>query len=251
MAVSQDLADAVGTKVGGELAAVVADTALPLRVVAVVPTVPSAPGRVAVLADADTVSRALISAGRLDPVVDGWWVGDPSPATVTALRDLDLGEVTTRAEVAEELEAGPLRVTVPTVLVTLVVASVTLLLAGVALVLLGDRRRHAGEVARLRALGLTRRSARRLLLAEHAAFLVPLLVVGGLVGALASVALAPYLVRSDLGAAPVPTAVATWPWTAELLLLGGVVVGCVLLALLVSARVVRSAGPAELRAGEL
>ena len=58
-----------------------------------------------------------------------------------------------------------------------------LLLAGVGLVLSADRQRRSAEVVRLRALGLTRRDARRLLLAEHLAFLVPLVLVGALVGA--------------------------------------------------------------------
>ena len=46
-----------------------------------VPTVPSAPGQLAVLADVDALSRALIDGGRLDPVVDAWWVGRPAAGT--------------------------------------------------------------------------------------------------------------------------------------------------------------------------
>ena len=72
--VSQALADAVGTKVGGELSATVSTSALTLDVVDIVASVPSAPGQVAVLADVDTVSRALISSGHLGSVVDAFWV---------------------------------------------------------------------------------------------------------------------------------------------------------------------------------
>ncbi|WP_134742135.1 FtsX-like permease family protein [Nocardioides sp. 503] len=250
VAVSQDLVDAVGATVGADLSAIVEGAALPLRVTAVVPTVPSAPGEVAVLADADTISRALIRSGRLEPVVDAWWVGDPTPETVRAVQDLGLGQVTTRDGVSEELSEGPLRVTVPTALLTLVIAALVMLLAGVALVLGGDRQRRASEVARLRALGLSRRDAWRLLVAEHSAFLVPLVVVGAAVGALASVALGPHLVRSDLGDAPVPGAVVSWPWWGESLLVGGVLLGSLAVTAAVSAVHAHRSDPSYLRTGD-
>ena len=250
VAVSQQLADAVGAKIGGEISGTVGGAVLPLRVTAIVPTVPSAPGRIAVLADEDLLSRALIRAGRLDPLVDGWWVAHPTPQTVRSVRALELGEVTTRDDVTAQLAEGPLRVTVPAVLVLLVVAGATLLLAGAGLLVSADQRRRSAEVARLRALGLTRRGARRLLFAEHVAFLVPLVLVGALVGAVAAVALGPSLVRSDLGAAPVPSAVVAWPWWAEGGLVVGLVLGCVLIAAAVAVLHVRRAETALLRAGD-
>ena len=246
--VSQRLVDATGTKVGGRLSATVGGVALPLRVVAVVPTVPSQPGRAAVLADVDTLSRALVGAGHLDPVVDGWWIADPAPATQEALRHL--GTVATRAEVTGQLTHGPLRVTTPTALVLLTGAGVVLLLAGAVLVLGADQRRRATEVARLRALGLTRSEARRLLLTEHALLLAPLVLAGALVGAAATWALGPLLVRSDLGAAPVPRAVVVWPWLAELLLVGGLFALAAGAAALAAALQVRRADPALLRTDE-
>ena len=248
VAVSQQLADAVGTKVGGDLSATVGGAVLPLRVTAVVPTVPSAPGRLAVLADADLLSRALIRAGRLDPVVDGWWVADPSPQVVRALQATQLGEVTTRQGVGTELAEGPLRATVPAALVLLVLAGVALLLAGAGLLASADQRRRSAEVARLRALGLTRRSARRLLFAEHVAFLVPLVLVGTLVGTAAAVVLGPSLIRSDIGAAPVPSAVVSWPWWTEAGLLAGLLLGCVIIAAVVAVLHVRRAETSQLRA---
>lgn len=247
--VSQELVDAVGAHVGDELAATVGDTAVTLEVRAVVPSVPSAPGQVAVLADVDALSRALIDSGRLDPVVDSWWVSRPTPGTVEALTRLGVGEVTTRAEVAEQLAQGPLRVTVPTALLALVALATALLLAGIALVLGAERQRRAAEVVRLRALGLSRREARRLLLVEHLAFFVPTMVVGVLVGVLATIALAPHLVRSDLGAAPVPVAVVAWPWAAEGLLVGGLLLGTLVLTAVLSALQVREPRTSRLRAG--
>ncbi|NPD06151.1 FtsX-like permease family protein [Nocardioides sp. zg-1308] len=249
--VSQDLVDAVGARVGDELSALVGDAVLLLRVTAVVPTVPSAPGQVAVLADADMLSRALIDVGRLDPVVDGWWVGRPPAATAPALRSLGLGEVTVRQDVADQLAQGPLRVTVPTTLLALVAVAVVMLAAAVGLVRSAERQRRSSEVVRLRALGLSRRDARRLLVAEHLAFFVPLVLVGTLVGLLAAVSLGPHLVRSDLGAAPVPAAVATWSWATELLLVGGLVLVTLVLTAGLAAAHVRRSDPAQLRAGDL
>ena len=248
--VSQALADAVGTKVGGEVSGIVDGVVLPLAVTAVVPTIPSAPGRLAMLADIDTLSRALVHDGRVDPVVDAWWVADPDAGTVDALRALELGEVTSREEVADRLARGPLRVTVPAALLTLVVAAVVLLLAGVGLVVGGDQRRRAAEVARLRALGLTRRDACRLLLAEHGSVLLACLVVGVLVGAAAGVALGPSLVRSDLGGVPVPSAVVVWPWVPELALVAGVLLACAAITGVVTVARVRRADMARLRTGD-
>lgn len=250
VAVSQQLADAVGTEVGGSISATVGQTILPLRVAAVLPTVPSAPGRVAVLADLDTLSRALIHAGRLDPVVDGWWVARPTPRTERALRDLGFGEVTTREGVAAELARGPMRVTVPAALLVLVVTAALLLVAGAGLVVGGDRRRRADEVARLRALGLTRREVRQLLLVEHGALLVPLVLLGALAGAVAGVGIGPSLVRSDLGVAPVPSAVVVWPWTSEVALVGGLLLVCLVVVSAVTAARVRRSDPAGLRTAD-
>jgi FtsX-like permease family protein len=250
VAVSQQLADAVGTKIGGEISATVGGTVLPLRVTAIVPTVPSAPGRIAVLADVDTLSRALIHDGRLDPVVDGWWVAHPTGQTVSALRALQLGEVTTRAEVATQLAEGPMRVTVPAALVLLVAAGGLLLLTGAGLLVSADQRRRSAEVARLRALGLTSRQARRLLFAEHVAFLVPLVLVGAAVGVGSAAALGPSLIRSDVGAAPVPDAVVAWLWASEAALVVGLLLGCVVIAAVVAAIHVRRAETGQLRVGD-
>lgn len=248
--VSQDLVDAVGASVGDELSAIVGDAALLLRVTAVVPTVPSAPGQVAVMADADALSRALIDADRLDPVVDAWWVAHPTSDTVRDLRDLELGEVVLRQDVAAQLAQGPLRVTVPTTLLTLVALAVVLLLAAVALVLGAERQRRASEVVRLRAMGLSRRDSRLLLFTEHLAFFVPLVIVGALVGAASAVALGPWLVRSDLGTRPVPEVVVAWPWTAEFLLVGGLLLGTVVLTATFTVLHVRRSEPGQLRDGE-
>ena len=250
VALSERLADAIDAHIGDALEGNVGSTPLPLEVVAVVPDVPSAPGGAAVLADADAVSRSLIAGGQLEPVLDAWWVGAPTAQAERALGDLGFGEVVTRAGVTDDLARGPFAIIVPTVLSTLVVAAVVLLLAGVALVTGADLRRRATELARLRALGLPRRGAQRLLLAEHAAFLAPLMLLGICVGLAASWVLAPLMIRSDIGAAPVPAAVADWPWATAAVVLGGALLGSVLVTWVVAVRQVRASDRAGLRTGD-
>jgi hypothetical protein len=250
VALSEDLASAIDAKTGDELEGDLSSARLPLKVVAVVPDVPSAPGRPAVLADADAVSRSLIAGGQLEPFVDAWWVGDPTAQAERALDEIAPGSVVTRARVTDDLARGPFEVTVPTVLVTLVVAAVVLLLAGIVLVTSADRRRRSVELTRLRALGLPQRGARRLLLAEYAAFLGPLVVLGFFVGLAASWALGPLMVRSDQGAAPVPAAVLDWPWATAAPVLGGAVLGSALVTWVVAVRQVRASDRAGLRTGD-
>jgi predicted lysophospholipase L1 biosynthesis ABC-type transport system permease subunit len=250
VALSDDLADAIGSGTGDVLEGVIGDARLPLEVAAVVPDVPSAPGRPAVLADADAVSRSLIAGGQLDPFVDAWWVAQPTAEAELALGELDTGPVVTRARVTDDLARGPFEVTVPTVLTTLVGAAVVLLLAGIALVTGADQRRRSAELTRLRALGLPRRSAQRLLLAEHALFLGPVVLLGLSVGWAASWVLGPLMVRSDLGAAPIPAAALDWPWATAALVLGGAVLGSALVTWATAVRQVRASDRAGLRTGD-
>jgi hypothetical protein len=196
------------------------------------------------------VSRSLIAGGQLEPFVDAWWVGGPTAQAERALTELDLGSVVTRAGVTDDLARGPFEVTVPTVLTALVVAAVVLLLAGIALVTGADQRRRVVELTRLRALGLPRRGARRLLLGEYATSLSPLVLLGCCVGWAASWALGPLMVRSDQGTSPVPVAVLDWPWATSALVLGGAVLGSVLVTWLVAVRQVHASDRAGLRTGD-
>ncbi len=70
-------------------------------------------------------------------------------------------------------------------------------------------------------------------------------------GALATVLVGPHLVRSDVGAAPVPEAVVAWPWRAELAVVGAMVVSALVVTWLLSTLVVRRSGPSQLRDGDL
>ena len=139
---------------------------------------------------------------------------------------------------------------VPAALTLLVVAAGLLLLAGAALVVGADRPARSAEVARLRALGLARREVTRLVLIEHGILLGLLVLAGALVGVVASLALGPSLVRSDVGVAPVPGAVLVWPWSLEAAVVAGALAGCLLIAAVITLFVVRRSGPAQLRAAD-
>src|SRR4051794_13061743 len=250
VAVSQALADATGARVGGELSATLTDTVVHLHVVEIVPTVPSAPGQIALLADGDSVSRALIQAGHLEPVVDAFWASAPSSGTANRLSELRLGRVTTRDEVADELSRGPMQIMLPIAYATLTGSAVVLLFAGAVLVVSADQRRRTAEVARLRALGLPRSGARLLVFAQHGALLAALVLTGVLIGAVTAVALDRRLVGSDRGTAPVPPAVLAWPWSTELLLAAGLVAACLVIAAVAAASQVRSSDTSQLRTGD-
>ncbi|WP_250034064.1 FtsX-like permease family protein [Paractinoplanes maris] len=227
--VSQRFAADVGARRGSEISFALDQTAVHATVAEIVPQVPSAAGAAALLVDVDRLTRALAVRGNVDSPVTEWWVGDPARADAAArIGELRLGTVTTRQAEGERLTGSPLRASFPAVLRVLVVAAIVLLLGGVLLQVTCDTQLRAVEVARLRGLGVSRRGIRAALLGEHAAVVLPLLAAGAGVGALATWLIAPLLIRSDTGAAAVPSAVAHWPWGGELLLLAGLVAACAL-----------------------
>ncbi|RQX02610.1 FtsX-like permease family protein [Micromonospora inaquosa] len=247
-AVSARFASEAGASTGSQLSVTVGTTPVPIVVTEVVPTVPSAPGAVAVLADLDTLSRARVVTGDLTFPVDAWWVGHPAgPGAAERATALHLGTVTTREAETARLAGGPLRAGLPAALRLIVPAAALLLLAGVVLHVTCDVQVRAVEVARLRGLGMSRRDIRAVLLGQHVGVLLPLLAAGAAVGALTTRVVAPLLVRSDTGAAPVPAAQPHWPWPAEATLLVVLLTGCVLAVAAVVTVQVRRADAAHLR----
>lgn len=238
VAVSSRLADDLGVHKGAELSVPIGTTPVSIRVVEVVPTVPSAPGAAAILADVDTLSRALVVSGDLEYPIDAWWVGKPVGGT-------DGG--TSRAGETARLIGSPPRAGLPAALRLLVPATALLLFAGAVLHLTFDLRVRAVEVARLRGLGVYRREIRAVLLGQHAGVLLPLTLTGAAVGALATRIVAPLMVRSDTGAVPVPAVAPTWPWATEAALIAVLLAGCALAATAVVSSQARRADAAHLR----
>ncbi|MFI5928173.1 FtsX-like permease family protein [Micromonospora sp. NPDC051543] len=248
VAVSARFASEVGVHPGSKLSVTVGTTPVPVVVSEVVPAVPSAPGAVALLADLDALSRARVLAGDLTFPVDAWWVGHPAgPDAAERATALHLGTVATREVETARLLGGPLRAGLPGALRLVVPAAALLLLAGVVLHVTCDLQLRAVEVARLRGLGMSRRGIRTVLLGQHAGVLLPLLAAGAAIGALATRLVAPLLVRSDTGAAPVPAAQPHWPWPAEAALLAVLLAGCLLAVAIVVGIQVRRADAAHLR----
>ncbi|MFC7533592.1 ABC transporter permease [Actinoplanes sp. GCM10030250] len=245
VAVSQRFADEIGAGPGDRVDVAVDTTAVPLVVTAVVPAVPSAPGTVAALADLDTLSRVLAVRGELESPVDAWWAGHPSAQDAAA--GLHLGPVTTRDAEIARLSSGPVPSVLPAVLRILVPAAFLLLLAGIILHVTCDLRARAVEVARLRGLGMTRREVRHTLLGQHAVVLLPMVLAGALVGAFGTRLIAPLLVRSATGAAPMPGVVPLWPWAAEALVVAVFLAACTLAVSLVVVIQSRRADAAHLR----
>ncbi|MCG5459421.1 permease [Micromonospora sp. PSH03] len=248
VAVSARFASEVGAENGSKLSVTVGITPVPVVVTEVVPTVPSAPGAVAVLADLDTLSRARAVTGDLTFPVDAWWVGHPAgPGAAERATALHLGTVATREAETARLTGGPLLAGLPAALRLIVPAAALLLLAGVVLHVTCDLQVRAVEVTRLRGLGMSRRGIRAVLLGQHAGVLLPLLAAGAAVGALATRVVAPLLVRSETGAAPVPATQPHWPWPAEAALLAVLLAGCMLAVAAVVTVQVRRADAAHLR----
>jgi hypothetical protein len=75
-------------------------------------------------------------------------------------------------------------------------------------------------------------------------------ILGLGVGLAASWVLGPLMVRSDVGAAPVPAAVVDWPGATAAVVLGGAVLGSALVAWVVAVRQVRASDRAGLRTGD-
>ena len=247
IAVSTRFADAAGVHRGSRLSLTVGTTPVPVSVADVVPTVPSAVGAAAVLADLDTLSRALILSGALELPTDAYWVGGPSAGATARATALRVGTVTTRAGEAARRSGDPLHAALPAALWLLVAAAAVLLIAGVVLHVSCDMQLRAVEVARLRGLGMSRRQIRTTLLLQHAGIMVPMLAAGAAVGALATRLAGPLLVRSDTGAAPAPVPLASWPWLSEAALLAVLLAACTLAVAAVVTVEARRADAAHLR----
>jgi hypothetical protein len=248
--VSRKLSKRLGAPVGHGLSLTVGTKDVPAEVVGVVPTIPSAPGAVAVLADVDLLSRSLIASGELTPTVDAWWVGSPRRAGAQgAVASRRLGDVETRTGLREQLVRSPLRISLPATLGVLVPAALLLVFAGTLLHVTSDVEGRALEVARLRGLGVSRRGVLLSLLAQHGLLLLLLVTTGALVGAVASALVGPLLVTSDLGGSPVPAVVVVWPWAALGIMLAVLVAGCTTAVTAVVAVQVRRADAAHLRVG--
>lgn len=247
VAVSAAFARDVNAHPGSRLSLTFSTTPVAAVVTEIVPTIPSAPGAAAAMVDLDMLSRSLAVHGEFDSPVTGWWVGNPRSDATAKVPALRIGTATTRTAETARLTGSPARASLPAVLRVLVAAAVLLLVGGVVLHVACDVQLRALEVARLRGLGMSRRDIRAALLGEHTAVLLPLVLAGAAIGALATWVVAPLLIRSDTGAAPVPQALVEWPWPAEAALVGVLLVASAVAVLAVVTVQARRADAAHLR----
>jgi hypothetical protein len=247
VAVSERFAAELKVGAGSRVSLTVGTTSVTALITAVVPSVPGAPGASAILADVDLLSRAVIRGGDPTFPMDAWWVGNPRADAPERLAGLHLGAVTTRAGETARLTGSPPRAGLPAALRLLVPAAALLLFAGIALHVTFDLRARAVEVARLRGLGVSRREIRAVLLGQHAAVLLPPLLAGAFVGALATWLVAPHMIRSDTGAEPVPVVLPHWPWGREAVLFAVLLAGCAVAVTIVATLQSRRADAADLR----
>ena len=245
--VTADLAAGAGLEPGDPLQVAVGGTALPATVVAVAPYLPGAVAGPAVLADLRTLSRVAIGEAETAPLVDAWWL--PADADAAALRDAGAA-VTTRAEVADDLRAGPLRVGVLAALGLLVLAAVALALVGAALHAAETAEDRGPEVARLLAVGAAPRAVAGTHVLQHLVLDVLAVAAGTAAGAAVARALAPALTISATGGRPVPDALAVWSWPAAGAIAAVLLVGSAAVVLPVVTGLVRSASAAHLRLGD-
>lgn len=251
------VADATGTPVGGLLEAQVAGRAVPVEVVGVVESVPTAaqPDRalvvdlptLLVLPETPTADRRLSSR----PVEPGeWWLAPRGSLDADALRaDLPTGStVALRSDVVEERLANPVNAGMRAAMTLVTAAALVLAAVGFAATTAALGRERRRENAVLLALGMPPGRIRRALEAERVAVVALTVVVGLVLGVLSSLAVVPVLVGGD-GHRQVPGVLVALPWL-PLALFAGLVAAVLAAVGVVVLRRVGSEVAAELRRGE-
>jgi hypothetical protein len=245
--VSADLAAGAGIGVEDRLDVIVGGTALPATVSAVAPYVPGAVGGPAVLADARTLSEVALGRGEAGSLVDRWWL--PAGTDVEALRAAG-AEATARAQVADDLRAGPLRAGVLAALALLVAGALALALIGAALHAAETAEDRGPEVARLLALGASPRAVAGTHVVQHVVVDLLAVAAGTAAGAAVARALAPALTVSPDGGRPVPEALPVWSWPVTGVLVAVLLAGSAAVVLPAVSGLVRRASAAHLRLGD-
>lgn len=249
VALSAGLAELIAAEPGDLLALDVEDAEVTARVVGVLPAFAALPHGATILADRDALARAVLPITLEAELTDAWWVtgvGDP-PTAAAAVRAAGLGDVVARADLVAAQRADPFRALVRAALVMLVAAACTLAMAGTVLQTAATLRLRAVDVARLLGMGVPARSVTAALGVEHALVSALVTAAGCAVGALCARFVAPLLVVSVTGGAPVPSARPVWPWPVEAVVLAVLLLGCAAVAVPVAAGLVRRARATHLR----
>ncbi len=250
VAMTEQLARDLGLGPGDQIAMVKGTTTLDAVLVRTVPYVPSHVREDAVLADLNSLDRALLSAGTIGTLADKWWVDSPDAGAADALRAQGLGPVTTSEEEAKALRDGPVRVSLTFAWGFAVVAAVLLAATGAAALAAGEALHRTPTVARLRAIGVPRRAALASHLLQHAAVTVSAVALGVGIGAVLALLLAPLLVVAPGGQRAVPPASLVWSASASVSVAAAIAVSGLLVGVPAALAMVRRSTVAALRSGD-
>lgn len=254
---TRGVATAAALEVGSRLEVVLGGRRVPVEVVGLVESVPTAAtADRAILLDLPTVlttpepptADRRPSSRVLEP--NEWWLSPARTLDAAALRaDLPGGStVAVRSEVVDERLADPVNAGMRAAMLLVTAAALVLAAVGFAATTAALGRERRRENAVLLALGMPTASIRRTLEAERVAVVVLTVAVGLVLGVLSALAVVPVLVGGD-GHRQVPEVVVDLPWPA-LALFASLVAAVLAVVGVVVLRRVGSDVAAELRRGE-
>ncbi|PFG15529.1 FtsX-like permease family protein [Propionicimonas paludicola] len=250
VAIEEKLAAELGLHVGDRIALAWQATALEAVVVRTVPYVPSHPRQAALLTDLTSLQHALLSTGRTTSLTTAWWVAAPRPGAAQAIRQAGQGPVLDRVETAAELRDGSLRLPVQYAWLLAIVVSVGLAIGGATALAAAQAQQRWITIARVRAIGASRREALASHFAQHAVVTVLAVGLGVVGGGLLSWALVPLLVVSTSGEPAVPPAIVNWAFGPSAAVIGVILVGGLLAGVPSALAMVRRSTVTALRMGE-
>ena len=212
-------AEVTGARVGDTLSATSGGQRIALRIAGVVETfAPLDPARPFVIADGPTLDlRTLVSTGQTAPAQE-WWLeldGDAA-AALAQLREPHYGadHVIGRAELEATLSGDPVGIGIIGVLALGSLAAIAFAAIGFVVSATVSTSERVGELAILRALGLSTRELTTWLALENAVLLLFGLVSGCAVGLLLAWLVLPSAPLTATGEAPVPAVDVTVEWSA-------------------------------------
>jgi len=248
---SQDVADELGLAIGDNIDLTVDYTTVTATVAGTVPYVPGFVHQGALWADRDTLYRTLLTGGRMGEVTDAWWGSGLASDAAEKLRAAGFAPVTSRAEQSVALQEDATQV--PLRLAWWLAIAVALLLAVVGAIAhaSAEAQQRGLTIARIRAIGVSRRTAYASHMAQHTLVTVSSIGAGFVIGLALAFVISPTLVVAQNGSRPVPPAELVVPWGALAAAIGLVLVIAVGVGIPAARAVVRRSTVAALRAGDV
>ncbi len=247
---TQAAADGLALVAGDRISMTVASNVVTARVAGTMPYVPGHVHSDGVLADMENLTRAMLAEGQTSTVTDEWWVATDDEGLPQALRDQNIGPVESVSETATTLLMGPLRVPLRVAWVLAVAAAMALAIAGAAAHAAAEAQVRAPTIARVRGLGVARRTALASHFLQHAFVTVGAVAAGSVVGGVLAALLAPLLVVAPRGERAIPEPVLAFPLGAAGVAVGLVLLGSLAAGIPAARAVVRRSTVSVMRAGE-